>query len=178
MVPSHLIHHFIRGYFDGDGCITGRESEIRVMSVSLISNMPFCIGLQDILVEQGFSRTKIGEVPSKVQEGKIVGVLHYGGGCNVERFYRYLYRDATVYLKRKYDRMKRLLELRAINNARPRHNKRSRIYLNSPDNRVVEMHMDAQSLAQYPICKLSIYHLAKGIKTSVKNWTLHHVESI
>lgn len=177
-VPAHLIHHFIRGYFDGDGSISGRDHQIRVMAVSLISNMAFAIGLQDILVPLGFSRTKIHPIPSKVQKGKTVGVLHYGGGRNVQRFYDYIYRDATVYLKRKHSRMRRLLDLRAENNARPRHNKRSRIYLRSPTGAVVEADMGARWLSTAPICKRSIYALAKGQKQSVSGWTLERVEAV
>jgi hypothetical protein len=178
MVPTALLHHFIRGYFDGDGSVMGREHDIRIMSVSLISNMAFAVGLQNVLVTEGFSRTKIHPVPSKVQEGKTVGVLHYSGGGNVQRFYDYIYRDATIYLKRKHDRMQRLLALREINNARPRYNKRTRIYLRSPQGEVVEMRMDTVSLAAAPICKLSVYRLAKGQRQQVCGWTLDRVEPV
>lgn len=177
-VPPQLLHHFIRGYFDGDGSVSGREHQIRVMGVSITSNMPFAVILQDTLVEVGFSRTKIHPIPSKVQEGQLVGVLHYGGGRNVQRFYDYIYRNATVYLARKHTRMRRLLDLRAENNARPRHNKRSRIYLRSPDGEVVEMRMDGRSLAAAPICKRSVYALAKGQKQWIRGWTLDRIEAV
>lgn len=177
-VPAHLLHHFIRGYFDGDGSVSGRDHQIRFMSFSLVSNMAFVKALQDALIKIGFSRTKIHPIPSKVQDGKMVGVLHYTGGRNVQRFYDYIYRDATVYLKRKHSRMRQLLDLRAINNARPRHNKRSRIYLRSPHGEVVEMQMDAASLAVAPICKRSVYDLAKHKKQQVRGWTLDRVESV
>lgn len=178
LVPAHLLHHFVRGYFDGDGSVTGREDCIRVMAFSVTSNMPFCIGLQDILIKEGFSRTKIGLVPSKVYPNKTVGVLTYQGGRNVERFYRYIYRDATVYLKRKHDRMRRLLDLRTTNNARPRHNKRSRIYLTNPEGQTVEVNMSKAMLASLPICKKSIYALAKGQVKQVRGWRLARVELV
>lgn len=177
-VPSHLLNHFIRGYFDGDGSVSGREHQIRTMSFNITSNMEFAIGLQKILMSEGFSQTKIHPIPSKTHEGKLVGSLQYGGGINVERFYNYIYHNATIYLKRKHDRMRKLLDLREINNSQPRHNKRFRIFLKSPTGDIVEIHMDAKSLESAPICKRSVYALAKGQKLSVCGWKLDHVESI
>lgn len=46
IVPNHLIHHFMRGYFDGDGCISGTKTP----SFSVLGTKDFLDKYEDILI--------------------------------------------------------------------------------------------------------------------------------
>lgn len=101
-----LMRHFIRGYFDGDGCfsvtkrndrknpnsktyqfnITGMENPLRKIQEHLIRN----IGI----VDNGLKHRK----------STIAVTIHYNGRNVCKRILDYLYQDATIYLQRKYNK--------------------------------------------------------------------------
>lgn len=101
-----LMRHFIRGYFDGDGCfsvikrndrknpnsktyqfnITGMENPLRKIQKHLIKN----VGVAD----NGLKHRK----------STIAITIHYSGRNVCKRILDYLYQDATIYLQRKYNK--------------------------------------------------------------------------
>ncbi len=98
-VPKDLIHHFIRGYFDGDGCMfIGKK----LVSFSMIGTLNFLVGAQNILVKQ--CKLTITKIPPKHKTNNIVCTLRYGGTHYCERIREFLYRDATIYLTRKKEK--------------------------------------------------------------------------
>lgn len=92
-IPIGLEHHFIRGYIDGDGCISNRESVI-------------ILGQADILnwIKEMF--IKHAQVGEKVVPRQRQGILEisWGGRHQFIRIVDYIYRGATVYLERKKER--------------------------------------------------------------------------
>lgn len=96
-VPKYLYQHFIRGYFDGDGCIYLSKDKKRV-AFELVGTRDFMTGIQTILIQSiGLSQTKLK------QQNKIY-YLVYGGRNECLKIRNYLYQDATVYLNRKYNK--------------------------------------------------------------------------
>lgn len=94
-IHENLIHHFIRGYFDGDGTI-GKEQ------LGIIGNHCFLINLQQILVQEcNLKITKLYEYKHKAPG---MYDLKYGGRIQLTRIYQYLYKDATRFLSRKFDK--------------------------------------------------------------------------
>lgn len=94
-IPKQFIFHFIRGYFDGDGCIyVGKNNKAEV---SIASSEHFCNSLHNILKEYNISlRTRLNSAKN----------CYYGriaGGKNIEQFYNLLYKDSTIFLERKKD---------------------------------------------------------------------------
>ena len=92
-VPKHLIHHFMRGYFDGDGCVTtarqGRDLRFEILGTYEFLTM--------------YEKTmNINIKEPKQTKSKAFSVKH-GGNLQVKKIYDYLYKDATVYLERKRD---------------------------------------------------------------------------
>lgn len=100
-VPKHLTHHWIRGYFDGDGCVsftgeerrTGEKKGTRRVLVKITSTERVLKFIQERLGGMGqkirpASGSKSFSLVIKVQE-------------DVKKFYNYIYKDATVYLERK-----------------------------------------------------------------------------
>lgn len=97
-VPKHLIHHFMRGYFDGDGCITYNEND-KTYRFSVVGNSDFL----DIYEKNILKAINRKEPNKRQKEGKAYNI-RYGGNRQIKKIYDYLYKDATIYLKRKYDK--------------------------------------------------------------------------
>ena len=97
-VPSCLIRHFVRGYFDGDGSVSGDKQK----QFNLVGTINFLLPLQQILIEElGFSKTKLDQ-RYKERDNEIRS-LRYCGINQCITFRDWLYKDATIYLERKYD---------------------------------------------------------------------------
>ena len=91
-VPNHLLMHFVRGYFDGDGHIA------ELGASSIVSSYSFIKSLNEII-------TKLG-IMSKIYDCKNPSTkrLIIGKRLNSLKFLDWIYKDATIYLKRKYDK--------------------------------------------------------------------------
>ncbi len=103
-----LVRHYIRGYVDGDGGVYVRIDKTGPRySFSVTSNRQFLDQIQGFLMQAcELRRTKIdGSSMSNPLYGKLV----YGGRQQVTRIACYLYRDATVYLDRKFAAVRSLL---------------------------------------------------------------------
>lgn len=91
-----LNSHFIRGYFDGDGCV-GFYPEHRSFSFSIL-------GTKEVLeyikkcsgISHGISITK--------PKNKNVYTINISGPTAVKQFYSYIYSGKTVFLERKWDK--------------------------------------------------------------------------
>lgn len=97
-VPEHLISHFIRGVFDGDGCLSGKDlGHIQFM---IAGNKPFLEELQSALIKNcELRRVKI--YPTKSQCFK----LQYTGS-QVFRILDFIYKDSNeqTRLRRKFQK--------------------------------------------------------------------------
>lgn len=101
-IPNELIHHFIRGYFDGDGSIshTVQDGIIR-WQVSFIGTETFLNKVQFYLNK----RHQLSTAGSSFRFG-------FTKFNDVKDITNYMYKDATVYLDRKYEKF---LEFDALN---------------------------------------------------------------
>ena len=94
-VPPHLIRHFIRGYFDGDGWFTNTND---CFQVGIIGTEDFIRGFLDNI-----------EIQNKTNKIFIVhrenGAKRYVFGAynDVLNFLNWIYKDSNVYLDRKYE---------------------------------------------------------------------------
>lgn len=103
-VPEDLLRHFIRGYFDGDGCAYfgfNKKGHAKFVA-SLVSTEDFCREL-DIFVKReiGISSFTIRTFFKKDTPTRTWGA---SGGKNSRAFMAWLYKDAAIYLQRKYDK--------------------------------------------------------------------------
>ena len=92
-VPNELIHHFIRGYFDGDGSIVVNLDKW-TFHTHLVGTERF---LERVRLESGMTNTKL------LRKGSVLTLTH-GGRQNALKVFKYLYKDATIYLERKYNK--------------------------------------------------------------------------
>ena len=100
IVPDSLISHFIRGYFDGDGCLKYNRST-KTPSVTVVGTEQFLNYLQGTFESHiaGYTKTKLapcGNVKTYVK----------GGRTAAKAVMDFLYKDAHVWLDRKFERYK------------------------------------------------------------------------
>ena len=95
-VPSCLIRHFVRGYFDGDGSVSkGKKSK-----VDIIGTTAFLEPLQDILFnEVSLNKTLLNQ--RHKGQANTIRSLQIGGILQCIKFRDWLYEDSTIYLERK-----------------------------------------------------------------------------
>lgn len=103
IVPKHLMRDFTRGYFDGDGCISlSSRRKGRECSVAFVGTVEFLDGIR-----------KEMDLPKKKYqtEGNAFS-LKYDGVDIPLNILNYMYRDAEVYLERKYNLYRQFLKNR------------------------------------------------------------------
>lgn len=96
-LDKSLYQHFIRGVFDGDGSISKSKYKY---NMSIISTESFCSKIQEILLDElGVeSHIYISSSLDKPTRTLMVTKKHLN-----KIFFDWLYKDANLYLKRKYD---------------------------------------------------------------------------
>lgn len=99
ILPKHLIRDFIRGYFDGDGCIH-LDLEKRNLSVNFVGTENFLTSMQNILCEE----LKITKTKLYKKENTKAFQVAWGDLSSIEKIYKYLYKDCNIYLKRKLEK--------------------------------------------------------------------------
>lgn len=92
-IPINCIRHFIRGYFDGDGCVS-YNNETNVYSVNMLGTNSV---LKYIKKHSGISDVSIRLNNSN---GKAFSIS-LGSKSNILIFYNYIYKNAHIFLSRK-----------------------------------------------------------------------------
>lgn len=99
-VPKYLLHHFIRGCFDGDGCLSIDRKRMGHNMISFVSSKIFIPEFSKLLLNLGienmyYNMRNVQSLKIK-SRGKI-------------KFLDWIYKDATIYLFRKFEKQ---LEIR------------------------------------------------------------------
>ena len=118
VMPESLLGHFIRGYFDGDGCLclshTNRRSRSKkpenkdvtfkrdVWFLTFVGTCEFLSGIQEFFGDYNKLVYKKGSENTYC--------LKYGGRVKVQHFASLLYKDATIWLDRKHHKYQQLME--------------------------------------------------------------------
>ena len=125
IIPKKLMPHFIRGYFDGDGCVwngkrkimkvkddtrsTGyRERIVHNVKFTFTGNFKFIEALQEYLVENKIVSKKTKLNFSKAKETKHICTMEYSGRKQLKNLFDFMYKDATIYGRRKFDKFKEI----------------------------------------------------------------------
>lgn len=104
-LPRHLIRHFIRGYFDGDGSICERKHKKGLSDLACsfaCGNKLFLESLRAVLFQNDIKSYLV-----KDKRGEKFS-LSLAGLQNPDIFLHYIYNDANIYLDRKYLRKEEL----------------------------------------------------------------------
>lgn len=92
----NLIRHFIRGYFDGDGCIYVHQDQL---GIQIVSTKEMITAIQVLLKEIDVN----SHVSHPARYTNNTYRLDSGGSRQVLRFCKWIYNKATIYLDRKYE---------------------------------------------------------------------------
>lgn len=112
IVPKNLIRHYLRGYFDGDGCITFSTYNFNKLKwkFQIISNYDFVI---DYAKQLNYLILREAE-PSIYKEKRRENPIYYFsiGSTNLDilqKIYNLFYIDSNIYLSRKKRKMETIL---------------------------------------------------------------------
>jgi intein-encoded DNA endonuclease-like protein len=94
-IPEHLIQHFIRGFFDGDGIVSCTDKS---HSAGFVSN--------NEMLEQIENYVQLGNKIAPHWKTEGIGTILTNSVKKIAKLYDYLYKDATIYLQRKHDALK------------------------------------------------------------------------
>lgn len=103
-ISKALEHHFIRGYFDGDGCVSGNRKNPQF---SITSNLFFLKELKKRFLLIDLTDTK-NDVRHK--DKPEIQTLRYCGVNNLIKLHNYLYKNATLYLDRKKEKFENVIK--------------------------------------------------------------------
>lgn len=95
VLPQDLEHHFIRGYFDGDGCISCTARKDRDRKTYTFS---ICCGID---MANALQTRLYGTSIYKLKRNADICYVETGSVPNIYTIRQYLYSDATVYMERK-----------------------------------------------------------------------------
>lgn len=95
-----LIRHFIRGYFDGDGCISYGNTDHTILNMQLLGTKNF---LQNILLYLPMEFRDLTLRHNHNNENEETYLINTSNK-KAYRFFKYLYENSNVFLDRKYQR--------------------------------------------------------------------------
>lgn len=106
LLNHKLLSHFLRGYFDGDGCISFLKLQkgrvIKQGNFSVIGTNDLVKQFKLVLINHGLNQVKICK-------RKNIYSLVYSGNTNIRNIYNYLYQENCTCLERKFERFQTLL---------------------------------------------------------------------
>ena len=108
-LENHLLHHFVRGYFDGDGSIYLSAKRKRKGVSSPSFRCSIC-GTKDFNSRLSEFLNKIN-VSCRIEEHNNSYILRIIGNQNCIKFLNWIYKDNTLCLKRKNQKYVNLLEI-------------------------------------------------------------------
>ena len=107
-VPENFVKDFIRGNFDGDGCIS-QDSNSKYWQMYFLGTEKFLDTLsKHINKATGISLRNINLTKSKIH------IIKYSTH-DIIKICSWLHKDSTIHLERKYDKFQQLLKEREIN---------------------------------------------------------------
>lgn len=102
-IDKSLMNHFIRGFFDGDGCICTDSNKRKTLGINLCSaSEVFLIDIRKHLYSVGINSYITDE------KGKTTFRLYIKGINNVDNMWNYMFNNASVFLDRKYIKKQKL----------------------------------------------------------------------
>jgi len=115
-IPKDLMYHFIRGYFDGDGCIYVNKHGT---SVSILGTKEFLEDIKTtILLNTNIKHIKIRE-KLLCKNNMLLYELRICGKYYSELFENYIYNNSTIYLTRKKEKFDQInLNIKNLKHAR------------------------------------------------------------
>lgn len=112
-LPNHLIRHFIRGYFDGDGCFStyntitrknNKEYNNTKYEVSFVGTIDFLLAVKYHIEKETTSKCNNVLYQRYKDRQDNIRSLKITGKRNVIPFLKWIYTDSNIYLNRKKEK--------------------------------------------------------------------------
>ncbi len=114
-LPKHLVHHFIRGYFDGDGMLVIYErlmprciNKTKTAEFSIVSTKEMLLSIGKQINKLGINYKIIKRHKNRKNNNF---TLRVHGNQQIKKTCDFLYKDATIFLKRKHEKYLQLIKL-------------------------------------------------------------------
>lgn len=107
LMKHPLFHHFLRGYFDGDGSIyssLGKRNLTRTYYFNVVGSYKFMEIYKEVFEKADLVEPGHKILPSKKHQTNNLMKLEYGGNAVLKRIREFMYKDANVFLQRKWVR--------------------------------------------------------------------------
>lgn len=99
---KELVKHFMRGYFDGDGCVSWGNKEHTVITVQLLGTQSFLSSFLFNCPKEYWNLTLHHNHNNVKEETRFFNLASY----KAKRFLDFIYQDSNIYLDRKFNRYK------------------------------------------------------------------------
>jgi len=98
-----LLHHYMRGYIDGDGCFLLSYPKNRTPDVRFCmrGTKEFLESFHEVLVMNGVMDKPKEIIANAGKKAIVFGLLGYNGNVLISKMYDFLYKDASIFLARK-----------------------------------------------------------------------------
>jgi len=101
-INESLMKHFIRGFFDGDGCICTDSSKRKTVAIN------FCSASKEFLMDIREHLYKVDICSYITDEKGSTYRLYIRGMKNTDKMWNYMFDNATIYLDRKLSKKEKL----------------------------------------------------------------------
>jgi hypothetical protein len=115
-IGKNLVRDFIRGYFDGDGCISYSVIEkdnslgsILNGVVTIVGTESFCNSIRQIIKDELEVNTSL--LCRNPERDNNIRTIQLAGNQQVIKFMNWIYKDANLYMNRKYEKFLSLQEV-------------------------------------------------------------------
>lgn len=99
-IPAKYMNAYLRGIFDGDGWfVDSRHTKGKSKEIGFCGTEDVCLGIQKVL------KDTFG-MNYRVTQDKSIYRIRICSTANILKLYNFMYKDATYFLKRKYDKLK------------------------------------------------------------------------
>lgn len=109
-LDEQLYAPFLRGYLDGDGHIEWSNSRF----ITIVGTSQFCTHIKEFCEYSLDIKCAIHDTANKDSNTKL---LYIGGKCRVKRFLDFVYKDADLYIERKYNLYQKICMDMNVNNS-------------------------------------------------------------
>lgn len=103
-IDENLLNSFILGYFDGDGCITIKSTGYSVTSICCNSKI-FLESVKQFLNKNGIETR---DVSTEKRPKNNLYVLYISKRSEQIKFMDFIYKNSSIYLKRKHDKFSQI----------------------------------------------------------------------
>lgn len=110
LLDSSLIKHYIRGFFDGDGCVSEiirKENGNKRYAIEIASCQEMLIFIKKFLADNNIEM-------SNIKKHMSIYEIRTSNNFEIIKFFNLIYKDANIYLPRKYERLEDISRVYSI----------------------------------------------------------------